>query len=211
MALQGSRRTPRDLRFHLTAGGKCGSEPISFPAMTLFATVSSPIGDLTIAAELSGLTHVLFEQWQHGATSPGVWRRAEDDPLSEAARVLSLAESQLTAYFAGTLHAFDLPLAPRGTPFQQRVWSALRDIPFGVTVSYGELARRIGEPRAVRAAGGANARNPLAVVVPCHRVIGSDGSLTGFGGGMDRKQWLLEHEGALPLAARRLAEQPAFF
>lgn len=179
--------------------------------MTLFATVDSPIGTLTITADQAGLTRVLFEQWRHGATSTDDWQHADRDPHSDAARVLALAGEQLAAYFDGSLHAFDLPLAPRGTPFQQRVWSALRDIPYGMTISYGELARRIGKPAAVRAAGGANARNPLALVVPCHRVIGSDGSLTGFGGGMERKQWLLEHEGALPLSVRLAQEQAALF
>jgi methylated-DNA-[protein]-cysteine S-methyltransferase len=112
-------------------------------------------------------------------------------------RVLAAARAQLDAYFAGEITSFDLPLSPRGTPFQQRVWAALRDIPFGETTSYGELARRIGDPKAVRAVGAANGRNPLPLVVPCHRVIGADGSLVGFGGGMDRKRWLLQHEGAV--------------
>ncbi|MBW7935431.1 MAG: methylated-DNA--[protein]-cysteine S-methyltransferase, partial [Gemmatimonadaceae bacterium] len=90
-----------------------------------------------------------------------------------------------------------LPLAPTGTAFQQRVWKALREVPFGKTASYGDIARRIGNPKGVRAVGLANGRNPISIVVPCHRVIGSDGSLTGYGGGLDRKQWLLRHEGAL--------------
>ena len=179
--------------------------------MTLFTTVDTPIGVLTITADHAGLTRVLFEQWRHGAGSTSDWHRADSDPDSEAARVLTLATAQLGAYFDGSLQGFDLPLAPRGTPFQQRVWAALREIPYGTTISYGELARRIGKPAAVRAAGGANARNPLAVVVPCHRVIGSDGSLTGFGGGMERKQWLLEHEGALSLPVRLAREQTALF
>ena len=93
--------------------------------------------------------------------------------------------------------AFDLPLDAHGTPFQQRAWSALREIPFGQTISYAELARRTGDVRAVRAVGAANGRNPIPIIVPCHRVIGADGSLVGFGGGLERKRWLLEHEGAL--------------
>ena len=113
-----------------------------------------------------------------------------------AAATLAAAAEQLDEYFAGARTVFDLPLAPRGTPFQQRVWQALRGIPFGDTISYAELARRIETPRAVRAVGGANARNPLSIIVPCHRVVGMDGSLTGFGGGIERKRWLLGHEAA---------------
>ncbi len=110
----------------------------------------------------------------------------------------------LAAYFAGDLHAIDsIPVATPGTPFQRRVWSELRGIPAGQTISYGTLARRIGSPAAVRAVGLANGANPIAIVVPCHRVIGADGSLTGYGGGLARKRWLLAHEGAeLPLAIR---------
>jgi methylated-DNA-[protein]-cysteine S-methyltransferase len=108
--------------------------------------------------------------------------------------VLAAAASQLRAYFAGELTSFDLPLGPEGTPFQQKVWAALREIPYGVTASYGELAERIGQRSASRAVGLANGRNPIAIVVPCHRVIGSDGSLTGYGGGLDRKRFLLDLE-----------------
>ena len=109
--------------------------------------------------------------------------------------LLDEARRQLTAYFAGRLRAFDLPLAPNGTDFQRRVWVELTKIPFGTTVSYGELARRLSNAAAVRAVGAANGRNPIPIIVPCHRVIGSNGSLTGFGGGLPRKQWLLRHEG----------------
>jgi len=104
------------------------------------------------------------------------------------------AASQLKSYFAGQLTEFDLPLAPAGTEFQRRVWAGLRTIPYGETVSYGELARQLGSPSASRAVGLANGRNPIAIVVPCHRVIGSDGSLTGYGGGLDRKRFLLALE-----------------
>ena len=110
---------------------------------------------------------------------------------------------QLEEYFAGTRQVFDLPLARQGTPFQQSVWQALTNIPFGTTWSYLDLAIAIGNRRAVRAVGGANGRNPLPIVVPCHRVIGRDGSLVGFGGGLDRKRWLLSHEGSgLPIRQR---------
>lgn len=102
---------------------------------------------------------------------------------------------QVTEYFAGNRQTFELELAPRGTPFQLAVWNALREIPYGDTISYAELARRIGKPAAVRAVGAANGANPIPVIIPCHRVIGSNGTLTGYGGGIERKQWLLAHEG----------------
>src|SRR6185295_2249976 len=120
------------------------------------------------------------------------------------AKRCSAACAQLTEYFAGRRREFDLPLAPRGTPFQQRVWRALRAIPFGVVRTYGDVARDIGQPKAVRAVGQANGRNPIPIVVPCHRVIGKDGSLTGFGGGLSTKDWLLAHEGRV----RRLGADP---
>ena len=100
----------------------------------------------------------------------------------------------MRAYFTGELTEFDLPLAPTGTPFQSRVWAGLREIPYGVTLTYGELARRIGQPTASRAVGLANGKNPLSIIVPCHRVIGSDGSMTGYGGGLERKRFLLALE-----------------
>jgi methylated-DNA-[protein]-cysteine S-methyltransferase len=119
----------------------------------------------------------------------------EPDPAwVESAAPFGEPIRQLKAYFAGTLRQFDLPLAPAGTPFQQTVWQALREIPYGETVSYGQLARGIGRPAAVRAVGAANGRNPLAIVVPCHRVIGSDGRLVGYGGGLPAKSMLLELE-----------------
>jgi methylated-DNA-[protein]-cysteine S-methyltransferase len=108
--------------------------------------------------------------------------------------VLEEAKRQLDAYFAGELELFDLPLAPQGTPYQRHVWQALCEIPFGVTISYAELARRIGRPTACRAVGAANGRNPIAIVIPCHRVIGSDKSLTGYRGGVEIKRWLIRHE-----------------
>jgi methylated-DNA-[protein]-cysteine S-methyltransferase len=114
--------------------------------------------------------------------------------------VLAATRAQLSEYFAGERTTFTVPLASHGTAFQERVWRALRDIGYGETVSYAELARRVDSPKAVRAVGAANGRNPLPLVVPCHRVIGADGSLTGFGGGIERKQWLLQHEGAIEAA-----------
>src|SRR2546428_775110 len=120
-----------------------------------------------------------------------------DDERKPPSSHLARACEQLAEYFAKARTAFDLPLDPPGTPFQRRVWSALRIIPYGTTVSYGELARRLGDVRATRAVGAANGKNPIPIIVPCHRVIGARGELTGFGGGLDRKRWLLEHEGAL--------------
>jgi methylated-DNA-[protein]-cysteine S-methyltransferase len=151
---------------------------------------ASPIGPLTLVSDGEWLVGVHFEDW-----SPPV------GTLRIADTVLTAAARQLDAYFIGRLRTFDLPLAPAGTPFQQRVWSALRDIPFGETRSYGHLAKVIGKPSAMRAVGAANGRNPIAIVVPCHRVIGADGSLTGFGGGIERKKFLLglEQGNELPL------------
>ena len=159
-----------------------------------WTTMPSPVGELLLTATDAGLTRVWFEQHRHGTRTLHEWTRA--DGSSDAVRILGDARMQLEEYFAGARRAFDLPLAAEGTSFQRRVWDALCGIPFGETISYLELARRVGDPRAVRAVGGANGRNPVSIVVPCHRVIGADGSLTGFGGGTERKRWLLEHEGA---------------
>ena len=162
----------------------------------LFRTVAAPVGTLLLAAADGGLTGTYFETRRYGPPAARASLANDGTPGRRAARILAAAAAQLEEYFAGARTAFDLPLAPRGTPFQQRVWQALRGIPFGDTISYAELARRIEAPRAVRAVGGANARNPLSIIVPCHRVVGLDGSLTGFGGGIERKRWLLGHEAA---------------
>ena len=146
----------------------------------------APIGRLLLVRDGEGLRHIAFESGRHPTPVEAHWQPASsrfDD-----------VRAQLDAYFAGTLHAFDLPLAPRGTPFQQHVWHALRAIPYGTTTSYREIARRLGEPNAMRAVGAANGRNPLPIIVPCHRVIGADGSLTGFGGGLPVKRFLLDLE-----------------
>ena len=158
------------------------------PTNVLYDVVQTPIDRLVVASD--------------GSAIVGVWMaNAEPDDASWTDRggtdsLLDEARRQLVAYFTGRLRAFDLPLAPNGTDFQRRVWSALREIPFGATISYAELARRVSNAAAVRAVGAANGRNPIPIIVPCHRVIGSSGSLTGFGGGLHRKQWLLRHEGA---------------
>jgi len=141
--------------------------------------VDTPIGTLGLAASERGLTRVLW---------PGEPGAGGDDA------VLAAAAAQLDEYFAGTRRAFDLPLDLRGTAFQRRAWNGLAAIPYGETRSYGEQARRLGVPRAARAVGAANGANPLPIVLPCHRLVGADGSLVAFGGGLDVKRWLLEFE-----------------
>ena len=159
------------------------------PNDTLHARVGSPLGELLITSDGDALTGVRFERHAHAAPLSTHSRRDERAaPLAEAKR-------QLAAYFAGELRAFTLPLAPRGSEFQRKVWAALGEIPFGATSSYGALARRLGAPNHARAVGHANGRNPLSILVPCHRVVGASGALTGYAGGVDRKRWLLSHEG----------------
>ncbi|RRD67225.1 methylated-DNA--[protein]-cysteine S-methyltransferase [Comamonadaceae bacterium OH2310_COT-174] len=163
--------------------------------MTIFhQTIDSPVGRLLIAASDEGLHAIEFPQGRHPVKRDTHWQESRQESphplLSEAAR-------QLGEYFAGQRRVFDLPLAPQGTDFQQRVWQALRAIPYGQTRSYAQLATAIGQPKAMRAVGAANGRNPLSIVVPCHRVIGANGSLVGFGGGLPVKTFLLRLEGAL--------------
>lgn len=153
----------------------------------VMTSMDSPIGQLTLTAEGDVLTGVHMHEQRH---MPQLASSIERDDAALAPFV-----AQLQAYFAGDLIDFDLPIELHGTEFQRRVWAALREIPYGETISYGELARRVGNPKASRAVGLANGRNPVAIVVPCHRVIGANGSLTGYGGGLERKVWLLEHEG----------------
>ena len=145
-------------------------------------TIKSPIGPLTLVEEGGALVQVVF------AGDPVIAGRAEDSPL------LREAERQLAAYFAGHLQVFSLPLRTEGTPFQEKVWRALQQIPYGETRTYGELAASIGQPAAARAVGGANHRNPLPIVIPCHRVVAAHGGLGGYGGGLDKKRWLLALE-----------------
>ncbi len=152
---------------------------------TLSTRISSPIGMLALASNGRALTQLFLA----GSDTPD-----PADVPADTDPIFVETCAQLEAYFDARLTRFDLPLEPRGTEFQRRVWGALREIPFGETISYAELARRIGNPKAIRAVGAANARNPLMIVVPCHRVIGADGSLTGFGAGIERKRWLLDHE-----------------
>jgi methylated-DNA-[protein]-cysteine S-methyltransferase len=174
--------------------------------------VPSPVGELRLSADGGALVGLHFTDDRAGSddrartdgppadgsprTGAASHGLAGDDTVSADERVLDAAEQQLAEYFAGTRETFDLPLAPRGSDFQRRVWAALREIPYGTTTTYGEIARRLGLPTgASRAVGLANGQNPIAVVVPCHRVIGADGGLTGFGGGIPRKETLLTLEG----------------
>jgi methylated-DNA-[protein]-cysteine S-methyltransferase len=146
--------------------------------------MSSPLGELRLSADGDELTAVSLPS---------------DEPVAAERRsshVLERARQQLTEYFAGARRVFELPLAPRGTAFQQIVWRALTTIGYAETWSYGQLARAIGRPAASRAVGAANGRNPLAIIIPCHRVIGANGTLTGYAGGLDAKRWLLHHEQA---------------
>jgi methylated-DNA-[protein]-cysteine S-methyltransferase len=161
--------------------------------LNYYTYIDSPIGRLLLSSDGEALTGLYMETEDHPTPEAAGWAR---DP---AAGALPLALRQLNEYFAGSRQEFTLPLRPQGTTFQRRVWDALIEIPYGVTWSYGELARRIDNPNASRAVGLANGRNPISIVVPCHRVIGANGTLTGYGGGLERKRWLLAHEGlALP-------------
>lgn len=149
----------------------------------------SPIGPLTIVAQDGAITALYMDAQRH---APGP--EAFGHPADPADEPFATAAAQLADYFSGRRTDFDLPLALAGTEFQRKVWAGLLAIPYGQTVSYGELARRIGSPAASRAVGLANGKNPVAIVVPCHRVIGADGSMTGYGGGLDRKRFLLTLE-----------------
>jgi methylated-DNA-[protein]-cysteine S-methyltransferase len=150
-----------------------------------YDTLESPLGELLLVGDGRALTGLYMD----AAPEPG-WER---DPAA-----FREAAGQLRAYFAGELREFDLALAPDGTPFQQEVWAALREIPYGQTITYSELAAAVGRARAVRAVGAANGRNPISIVIPCHRVIGAGGALTGYGGGLGRKRMLLDLEAAHP-------------
>ena len=154
--------------------------------MTVYSMVPSPIGELLLVSDTESLTGLYTPG--HGRRPAPDWVHDPDHPVLAASRV------QLADYFAGTRRTFDLPLASVGTAFQEAVWKGLRDIEYGHTESYLKLATRIGSPTAVRAVGAANGRNPISIVVPCHRVIGANGSLTGYAGGMEAKRWLLGHE-----------------
>lgn len=159
--------------------------------------LESPVGTLFVGGSAAGVHRVEFLDDPSDEGRHAVRLSADAAfPARRDAEGASHACDQLREYFAGTRATFDLPLAPRGTAFQRQVWEALRPIPFAMTTSYGAIAASIGRPTASRAVGAANGQNPIAIVVPCHRVVGSTGALTGYGGGMARKRWLLDHEAA---------------
>ncbi len=156
--------------------------------MTWYIVVESPIDPITVLSDGSHITGLYMSGPDGKPELDAKWTDGSDLPI------LVCAREQLEAYFAGELQNFNLPLAGGGTEFQVKVWAALRDIPYGETISYGTLASRIGNSNASRAVGLANGKNPISIVVPCHRVIGTSGKLVGFGGGLNRKSWLLNHE-----------------
>jgi methylated-DNA-[protein]-cysteine S-methyltransferase len=154
--------------------------------MIRWTLLPSPLGELLVARDEIGLTCLYLSTGRHSTEAEDGWIR-DDDAFADA-------RTQLDEYFAGTRREFDLPLHATGTAFQLRAWRGLCDIPYGETVSYGEQATRLGSPNAFRAVGSANGQNPISIVVPCHRVVGANGSLVGYGGGLDAKRWLLQHE-----------------
>ena len=164
--------------------------PASRPAEPVWYTLlDTPLGALCIVGTTKGLTHVEFQDGERPVRPEPDWQENQG--------VLDEARKQLQAYFEGRRQRFTLALAPEGTPFQQRVWWELQEIPWGTTTTYREIAERLGQPAAVRAVGHANGRNPVAIVIPCHRVVGANGRLTGYAGGIATKRRLLQHEGAL--------------
>ena len=158
-----------------------------------YAYMDSPVGRLLLAADDEALRLIEFPSPRHPMSRVDDWIEGENG-------ILRGTRAQLDEYFEGRRSRFELPLGPRGTEFQRAVWHTLAGIPYGTTISYAQLATRVGKASAMRAVGAANGRNPLPIVLPCHRVVGSDGSLTGFGGGLPTKQFLLELECALPRA-----------
>jgi methylated-DNA-[protein]-cysteine S-methyltransferase len=153
-----------------------------------YALIESPLGDLLAVGDDDGLTGLYLPTGKRPVRPAAAWQR-RDEAFAEVAE-------QLADYFAGERREFDLALRPSGTAFQHRVWGALREIPYGETRSYGAIAAEIGVPGAARAVGLANGQNPISIIVPCHRVVGASGALTGYGGGLPAKQWLLGHEAA---------------
>jgi methylated-DNA-[protein]-cysteine S-methyltransferase len=156
--------------------------------MNYFTVCESPVQTLRLVSDGRSLIGLYMMSEKHLLTPQSDW--IEDDSATPFPEI----RQQLTAYFAGNLTEFELPVKMQGTLFQQRVWDVLKTIPYGTTMSYGELAQQIDRPHASRAVGLANGRNPVSIIVPCHRVIGANGKLTGYGGGIERKQWLLNHE-----------------
>ena len=173
--------------------------------MTYYTIMESPIGYLLMTSDGKSITRLFMEDHEGGPTANADFTTKKvharfgslpkpDWEENKTIPVVREAVQQLNDFFNGKRSEFDLPLDPDGSEFQRAVWKELTRIPFGKTISYGELAKRIGKPDAPRAVGLANGKNPISIIVPCHRVIGSSGKLTGYGGGLDRKEWLLEHE-----------------
>lgn len=175
--------------------------------MTVYFTWvnESPVGEILLTSDGRSLTGLYLKNQKHFPTQTNDWQE------SETANPFSQVKQQLTEYFANQRQSFDLPLAAQGTKFQQSVWKLLPDIPYGETVSYGSLAHKLGKPGSSRAVGAANGRNPISIIVPCHRVIAANGKLTGYAGGVDRKQWLLAHEKGAFGNAADVAEQQSLF
>ena len=183
------RATERRLLWPLSVGPGLhngGVAVLERTTVTEWTTVGSPLGELLLTGRDGALTGLFMPPHRHGPEVHPDWERTDD--------AFTAVTEQLRAYFAGELREFDVPLAMSGTPFQQRVWAALRTIPYGETRSYGELARSLDMPTAFRAVGAANGRNPVSIIVPCHRVVGSTGALIGYGGGVDNKRTLLDLE-----------------
>jgi methylated-DNA-[protein]-cysteine S-methyltransferase len=162
---------------------------------TYYSCVDCPLGRMFVQGDGQFVTGLFMPQHKG-------WR-GPDASWQESHAPFTVVREQLAEYFAGERQQFDVPLKLAGTPFQQRVWQELVRIPFGTTITYGELARRVGKPSASRAVGHANSRNPISIIVPCHRVIGANGKLTGYGGGVDKKQWLLAWERSATVAEHR--------
>jgi methylated-DNA-[protein]-cysteine S-methyltransferase len=160
-----------------------------------FTRIASPLGTIVVVATNVALTGIYFDGQRYQPPVASDWRHRP------GAELLRRASTQLAEYFSGARQRFELPLAPAGTPFQRRVWDAIATVPSGATISYRELAARAGAPGSARAAGAATGRNPLSIVIPCHRIVGSDGALTGYAGGLERKRALLALEQAFSIAA----------
>ncbi|HVW39083.1 MAG TPA: methylated-DNA--[protein]-cysteine S-methyltransferase [Pirellulales bacterium] len=162
---------------------------------TFYWELSSPLGELLLVSDGQSLSGVYYEDHRRGPARGANWRR-DAGPFEQV-------KNELTAYFGGELREFGVKLAPQGSEFQREVWNELRRIPPGKTLTYAELAARVGRPKAIRAVGAANARNPISIIVPCHRVVGSNGTLTGYAGGLKRKEWLLKHEASMQFSVVR--------
>ena len=198
MSVRRLRKPGRDREENLKVSGTLSGGVLSAMSLT-YTRLKTHIGELVLTASDTALTGVFFPTSRRGAapTHRGDWHL--DNGKGPGAEILARAREQLVEYFAGERKSFNVPLEALGSAFEHRVWNALRLIPYGTTMTYGELAKKLGDPLQARAVGTANGKNPIPIIVPCHRVIGSNGDLTGFGGGLETKRWLLQHEGSLLL------------